>query len=118
MVKKYDKTNEAKYLFDLVDRNKITQKDNTPILDITSLINQIARHLFRSKIDPTDAYHNVRMDSESEKYALFYTSIGTFRTRVMQQGDCNAPATFMKLIQWVFQGMMGKNVFVYVDDIP
>ena len=98
MVKKYDKPNEARFLFDLVDRNKITQKDNTPIPDITSIINQIARHPFRSKIDLTDGYHNVRIEPESEKYASFYTTIGTFRTRVMQQGDCNAPATFMKLM--------------------
>ena len=117
MVKKYDKPNEARFLFDLVDRNKITQKDNTPIPDITSIINQIARHPFRSKIDLTDGYHNVRIEPESEKYASFYTTIGIFRTRVMQQGDCNAPATFMKLMQWVFQGMIGKNVYVYLDDI-
>ena len=35
----------------------------------------------------------------------------------MQQGDCNAPATFMKLMNWVFADMLGRNVYVYLDDI-
>ena len=35
----------------------------------------------------------------------------------MRQGDCNAPATFMKLMNWIFQDMLGRSVYVYLDDI-
>ena len=37
--------------------------------------------------------------------------------KVMQQGDYNAPATFMKLMNAIFADMIGRNVYVYLDDI-
>ena len=92
-------------------------KDNTPILDIPSIINTVVRHPYRSKIDLTDGYHNVRIEPESEEFSSFYTPFGTFRTRFLQQGDCNAPATFMKLMNWIFAEQIGRDVYVYLDDI-
>ena len=47
----------------------------------------------------------------------FYTPFGTFRTRVMQQGDSNAPATFVKLMNWIFAEHIGRDVYVYLDNI-
>ena len=35
----------------------------------------------------------------------------------MQQGDCNPPATFMKLMNWIFAEQIGRDVYVYLDDI-
>ena len=35
----------------------------------------------------------------------------------MQQGDCNALATFMKLMNHIFSDMLGRSVYVYLDDI-
>ena len=35
----------------------------------------------------------------------------------MQQGDCNAPVTFMKLMNHIFSDMLGRSVYVYLDDI-
>ena len=82
MIKKHDMQNEARFLYDLVDRNANTRKDNTPIPDITSIVNTIARHTYRSKIDLTDGCHNIRIKPESEEFTLFYTPFRTFRTRV------------------------------------
>ena len=72
MIKKHDKQNEARFLHDLVDRNANTQKDNTPIPDIPSIINTVARHPYRSNIDLTDGYHNVRIEPESEEFRFFF----------------------------------------------
>ena len=117
MIKKHDKQNKARFLHDLVDHNANTQKDNTPIPDIPSIINTVARHSYRSKIDLTDGYHNIRIEPENEKFTSFYTPFGTFRTRVMLQGDCNAPATFMKLLNWIFAEQIGRDVYIDLDDI-
>src|SRR5258705_1271714 len=117
MIGKIDKQKEARFLHDLKDRNDNTYPNKTPIPDIPSIINCIARHPYRSKIDITNAYHEVRILPEHEKYAAFATPFGTFRTRVMQQGDCNAPATMMKLMHSIFQDMLGIKVFIYLDDI-
>ena len=107
-----------RFLHYLRARNDITVKDNTPILDITCIINAVAKSKYRSKIDLTDGYHNVRIETESEKYTSFNTPFGTYRTRVMQQGDCNAPATFIKLMNHIFSDMLVRSVYVYLYDIP
>ena len=35
----------------------------------------------------------------------------------MQQGDCNAPATFMRLMYDICGNIIGKYVHVYLDDV-
>ena len=58
----------------------------------------------------------MRIEPESEEFTPFYTPFGTFLTRVVQQGVCNAPATFMKLMNWIFAEQIGRDVYVYLDD--
>ena len=33
----------------------------------------------------------------------------------MQQGDCNAPATFMKIMNWILAQQIVRDVYVYLD---
>src|SRR2546421_6530996 len=40
-----------------------------------------------------------------------------YNSRVMQQGDCNSPSTFMRIINYILQPFLGIFVFVYLDDI-
>ena len=112
MIKKHDRQNEVRFLYDLVDCNANARKDNTLIPDIPSIINTVAHHHYRSKIDLTDGYHNVRIEPESVEFTSFYTPFGTFRTIVMQKGDCNAPTIFMKLMNWIFIEQIGRDVYV------
>ena len=112
MIPKHDKPNEARYLHDLIDRNNITRKDHTPIPDICNIVNTVARHPFRSKLDLTDGYHNIRVEPDSEQFTSFYIPFGTYRTKVMQQGDCKAPATFMKLMNAIFADMIGRKIYI------
>jgi hypothetical protein len=47
----------------------------------------------------------------------FTTVQGIFESLVMQQGDCNAPSTFQRLMNRIFQDYIGVFVHVYLDDI-
>ena len=40
-----------------------------------------------------------------------------YNSRVMQQGDCNSPSTFMRIINYILQSFLGIFIFVYLDDI-
>ena len=84
MIQKYIEPDEARLLHDLRARNDISIKDKITIPDITSIINAVASHEFRSKVDLTDGYHNVRIEEDSEKCTSFNTLCGTYRTQVMQ----------------------------------
>ncbi len=38
-------------------------------------------------------------------------------SHVVQQGDCNVPATFQRLMTSIFRDVIGKFLHVYLDDI-
>ena len=42
---------------------------------------------------------------------------GMFVSLVMQQGDCNAPSTFQRLMTVVFHDYIAHFIHVYLDDI-
>ena len=59
----------------------------------------------------------MRHTEESEKHSTFLCHLGYFRSRVMQQGDCNAPAIIMKVMQDLLRLELHKDVAVYLDNI-
>jgi hypothetical protein len=47
----------------------------------------------------------------------FATIAGTYVSLIMQQGDCNTPATFQWLMTSIFHDVIGCFMHVYLDDI-
>jgi hypothetical protein len=58
----------------------------------------VARARFRSKIDLADAYEQVMVEPRDIHKTVFSTIMETYVSNVVQQGDCNAPATFQRLM--------------------
>lgn len=77
----------------------------------------MARAPVRSKIDLADAYEQVCVRPEDVGKMVFATISGTLVSTVVQQGDCNVPATFQRLMTAVFRDIIGKFMHVYLDDI-
>ena len=48
---------------------------------------------------------------------LFVSPLGTFVSNVLQQGDCNGPSSWQRLMTFVFREQIGEQVWVYLDDI-
>src|SRR5258706_5517507 len=97
--------------------NLNTVKDLTPFPDQDMIRNDVARAWFRSKLDMSDVYEQVRVEPNDVKNTAFCTVVGTFLSHVVQQGDCNAPATFQRLMTRIFRKFLAKFVYVYLDDI-
>ena len=70
-----------------------------------------------SSIDLQSAYHQVRLKSEDIPKTAFTTPVGLFEYTVLCSGLTNAPATFQSVMNDSLQGMLGKFVLVYLDDI-
>jgi len=51
------------------------------------------------------------------KYNTLKTPFGGFASQVMMQGEMNAPGTFVRTIEDLFNDELGKNIWVYIDDI-
>jgi len=64
-----------------------------------------------------DAYEQVRVQPEDVHKMAFATITGTYVSNIVQQGDCNAPATFQRLMMVVFCDVISRFIHVYLDDI-
>ncbi len=113
----YKKDGGLRTVVDLRLRNENTVKDVTPFPDQDQIRHDVARAKYRSKFDMSDAYEQTRIEDADVWKTAFATVYGTFLSKVTQQGDCNAPSTFQRLMTRIFREKIGLFVHVYLDDI-
>jgi len=97
--------------------NNNTIKDVTPFLDQDEIRMNVARVKYRLKIDLSNAYEQVRIEPEDVHKTTFAMVFGMFESNVMQQGDCNVPATFLWLVTAIFRDVIGIFIYAYLDDL-
>ena len=67
------------------------------------------------KIDMSNMYEQIHIEPSDVWKTVFATVYGMSHT--MQQGDCNTPTTFQRLMTAVFQDFIRRFVHVCLDDI-
>ncbi|KAJ2980416.1 hypothetical protein NUW54_g11009 [Trametes sanguinea] len=102
---------------DLRERNANTHKVTSPLPDMDGILRRIARKPFRSLIDGKDAYEHIRIEPGHVDRTAMTTPDGNMVSLVLQQGDCNAVATYQTLMNYLFGPFIGVFMDVYLDDI-
>ena len=92
-------------------------KNKYPFPRIDDLFNQMRLEKVFSKIDLSSGYHHVRIKDEGIHKTTFRTRYGRYEFVVVPFGLTNAPATFMCLMNNVFNRYLDKFVLVFLDDI-
>jgi hypothetical protein len=64
-----------------------------------------------------DAYEQIRIELDCVQYTGMSSPYGTFISNVLQQGDCNGPSTFQRVLTWILRDQIGQAVHVWFDDI-
>jgi hypothetical protein len=77
----------------------------------------VARAKYRSKIDLSNAYEQMRVDPKDIWKTVFATIAETMVSHVLQIGDCNGPASWQHLMTAIFRDHLGIFVHVYLNDI-
>lgn len=108
---------ELRIVVDLRERNKNTRKMTSPMPDMEGMLRRASQHPYRSALDLKGAYEQIRIVPEHVHRTAVTTPDGNMVSHVIQQGDCNAPATYQALMNHIFSALIGRCMDVYLDDI-
>ena len=93
----------------------------TPDRFYLPLLEQLQDVMFGSKvfsvIDMFKGFWQVPIHPADRDKTAFSTFLGTYKFNVMAYGLRNAPSTFQRLVNNVFQDLLWKNVVIFIDDL-
>jgi hypothetical protein len=108
---------------DYRELNKVMTQDTYP-LPRADVHMDMAQGVFWSKMDLLKGFYQLPMHEDSIQYTAFNTLVGKYEFLVMPMGLQNAPGSFMRAMNLIFEGLMwdpnlkqNYGILVYLDDI-
>ena len=95
--------------------NQVSKLDKYPIPKIDDLFAKLAGGRSFTKLDMSQAYQQLILDSESRKYTVINTHRGLFCYNRLTFGIFSAPGIFQRTMESLLRGM--ERVVVYLDDV-
>ena len=97
--------------------NKITLKNRYPLPRIDDLLDQLQQEKYFTMLDLKYRYHQARVKEEETWKATFKARQVLYEWLVVPFFICNAPTTFMILLNDVLFPFIDSFIIVYSDDI-
>ncbi|KAI5954409.1 hypothetical protein KGF54_002184 [Candida jiufengensis] len=97
--------------------NSNTIDDKFPLPSAEELLDSVGNSGFITKLDFTSGYHQLGMDEKSIPLTAFSTPYGLYEWLTMPFGLKNAPATFQRVMNYIFRDYLNKWLVVYLDDL-
>ena len=115
IVKKKDGT--PRVVIDYRALNEVTVKNKYPLPLMDELFDRTQGARFFASIDLRNGFHQIAIRPEDREKTAFRTRFGHFEYTVLPMGLCNAPGTFMQLMNQIFADMLDRSVLCFLDDI-
>ena len=102
---------------DFTDLNKVCPKDPFPVPRIDQLMDTIVGHPQISFLDAFQGSHQIPLALPDQEKTAFQTPTGNYHYRVMPFGLKNAWSMYQRMVMWMFEPQIGRNVESYIDDM-
>lgn len=116
LVPKLKKNGKGRPVNDLRKRNALTKPLPMQPVDVDSMLNSIATAKYTMGADLKKAFEQIRAAEKAQPKNVVATPIGNFIVRTAMQGDRNSATSLQRMINFVFHGMVGKELSPYADD--
>ena len=107
----------VRWCIDYRNLNSLTVKDTYPLPLIEECLDTLGGNLFYSSCDMTSSYWQIPLEPSDSHKTAFVTKYGLFEHCRMPFGLCNAPATFMRAMNFVLRGLTWSVVLAFLDDV-
>lgn len=97
--------------------NKITKFDNYPLPNLQDLLSSLHGARFFISLDLKCGYWQIPLNPSDREKTAFQTPFGLYQFIGMLFGLASAPATFQRMMDEIFNDMIGKDLLIYLDDI-
>ena len=117
MVPTRKKTGEIRLCFDLRNLNKISLKDNYPLLKMDHILQRVVGARRISLLDGFSGYNQILVHPDDQDKTAFTTPWGIFKYVKMPFGLKNAGATFQRAMDIAFEKEIHDFLVIYLDDL-
>ncbi len=105
-------------VIDLQKVSALTVPDHYQLPVLGELLQSIGKHnTVFMRLDLLSGYWQIPMDDKSREMTAFSTPTGHYEWLCLPMGLRNAPVTFQRMVITLFSGIIGKGLFVYLDDL-
>ncbi|XP_073046124.1 uncharacterized protein [Primulina eburnea] len=99
---------------DFTDLNKACPKDLFPLPRIDLLVDSTAGCELLSFLDAHQGYNQIGLAPEDQEKTSFITDRGIYCYEVLPFGLKNARATYQRLVNKMFENLIGKNEYIII----
>ena len=93
-----------------------TRKDHYPLPFINQMLGKLAGHPYFCFLDGYSGYNQIAIALEDKEKTTFTCPYGTFASRRMSFGLCNAHVTFQRCMMLMFSDLVEEAMEIFMDD--
>ena len=97
--------------------NEKTIGDSYHLPNINDVLDSLGSAKYFSVFDLATVFHHIKIDPKDSHRTAFSTPLGHCEFDRITFGLKTAPATFQRLMDLTLTGLIGTELFVYLDDI-
>lgn len=108
---------DYRFVVDYRKLNMITEVENFPIPIIDDILNGLSGCEYFSTMDLKGGFYQLEINRSSRNFTAFSANNFQYRFCRLPMGLSNSPAFFQRCVNTILEKLIGKGVYVYLDDV-